>query len=244
MVKRYPENRRERFFSEAELARLGAVLDEAERQQTALPGVTNAVRLLALTGCRLGEIVGLQWENVDFESGALKLPDAKAGARVHPLGAPALQILAGIARVEGSPWVLHGRDPQGSLSHYTVKNAWRRVRKRAELEDARLHDLRHTVGTYAGQTGANAFLVRDKLGHSTVAMAARYVNRDASPLRELSDRVEGRIDGAMRGRPAADVVELRPSNGKRGARRGRHEKAQEARSCPPGIEGSNEAGRE
>jgi integrase len=85
------------------------------------------------------------------------------------------------------------------------------------LEDVRLHDLRHTVGIYAGQTGANAFLVRDKLGHSTIAMASRYVNRDASPLRELSDRVEGRIDAAMRGRPGADVVELRSSNGRFGA---------------------------
>jgi integrase len=217
LVKRYPENRRERFLSEAELERLGAVLDEAESLQTTLPGVTNAIRLLALTGCRLGEIVGLRWEYVDFENVALALPDAKAGARVHPLGAPALQILAEIGRVEGSPWVLHGRDPEGALSHYTVKNAWRRIRRRAELEDARLHDLRHTVGTYAGQTGANAFLVRDKLGHSTVAMAARYVSRDASPLRELSDRVEGRIDAAMRRQPAAEVVELRPSNGKRGA---------------------------
>ena len=59
------------------------------------------------------------------------------------------------------------------------------------LADARLHDLRHSVGTYAAQAGANAFPVRDKLGHKTLAMTGRYVGRDADPLRVLSDTVIG-----------------------------------------------------
>ena len=41
------------------------------------------------------------------------------------------------------------------------------------VKDIRIHDLRHTVGTYSGQTGANAFLIRDKLGHRTLAMTGR-----------------------------------------------------------------------
>ena len=171
---------------------------------------------MALTGCRLGEILGLQWEHVDFEAGALRLPDAKAGARMHPVGAPTLAVLEAIIRAEDCPWVLHGAKSGQPLSPGTIESAWRRIRKSTGLEDVRLHDLRHTVGTYAGQTGANAFLVRDKLGHKTLAMTGRYVNRDADPLRELSDRVEGRIDAALRGRPGAAVVELRPSNGKLG----------------------------
>ena len=70
----------------------------------------------------------------------------------------------------------------------------------------RLHDLRHTVGTFAGQTGANAFLVRDKLGHKTLAMTGRYVNRDAAPLRALSDQVEHRISSALAGRVAQPIA--------------------------------------
>jgi hypothetical protein len=52
------------------------------------------------------------------------------------------------------------------------------------------------VETYAGQTGANSFLMRDKLGHKTTAMTDRYVNCDSSPLRRLSDQVEDRIVAA------------------------------------------------
>ncbi len=57
-----------------------------------------------------------------------------------------------------------------------------------------------------GQTGANAFLVRDALGHRTLAMTGRYVNRDADPLRELADRGIGpyrRRDGGRERRGCA-----------------------------------------
>jgi integrase len=60
------------------------------------------------------------------------------------------------------------------------------------------HDLRHTVGTYAGQTGANAFLVRDLLRHKNLAMTGRYVNRADSPVRTLSDQVGERIAAGWR----------------------------------------------
>ena len=72
-----------------------------------------------------------------------------------------------------------------------------------------MHDLRHTVGTYAGQTGANAFLVRDLLRHKNLAMTGRYVNRADSPVRTLSDQVGERIAAAMAGRPTAEVVALK-----------------------------------
>lgn len=76
------------------------------------------------------------------------------------------------------------------------------------LDDARFHDLRHTVGTYAGQAGANAFLVRDALGHKTLAMTGRYVSRDADPLRQLADRVSGRIAAALDGGKSGEVIPL------------------------------------
>jgi integrase len=66
---------------------------------------------------------------------------------------------------------------------------------------ARIHDLRHTVGTYGGQAGLNAFMVRDLLGHKTLAMTARYVERDTDPLRAAADQVAGRIAEAMGGKP-------------------------------------------
>lgn len=207
-VKKYPQIARERFLSGEELARLGKALDDFERRQLARPSVIRAVRLLALTGCRLGEILNLRWDEVDFENGLLVLSDSKTGACTRVVGAMAQAALASIPRIDGSPWVLPHSDPAKPLPKDKMQRSWRRIRMAAALEDVRLHDLRHTVGTYAGQTNANAFLVRDKLGHKTLAMTGRYVNKDTSPLRELSDRVEARIANAMAGRDGGNLVLL------------------------------------
>jgi hypothetical protein len=72
-----------------------------------------------------------------------------------------------------------------------------------------MHDLQHTVGTYAGQTGANAFLVRDLLRHKNLAMTGRYVNKADSQVRTLSDQVGERIAAALSGRPTTEVVPLK-----------------------------------
>jgi len=91
-----------------------------------------------------------------------------------------------------------------------LEHLLRRLRDRAGLPDARLHDFRHTAGTFAAQTGANAFLVRDYLGHKTLAMTGRYVERAADPVRATADVVAGRVAAAMAGQPA-EVVELKRS---------------------------------
>jgi integrase len=207
-VKRYAEHKRERFYSHDELARLGAVLADSELRAVVPAGAIAAIRLLALSGCRLSEVLSLEWAHVDFANGALRLADAKSGARMVPLGAPALALLSALHR-KGARWVIEGLRPGQPFSMHTLEKIWARVRVKAELGDARMHDLRHTVGTYAGQTGANAFMVRDVLGHKTLAMTGRYVERDASPLRGLMDDVAGRVAGSLDGRKPAEVVSLR-----------------------------------
>ena len=72
-VKRYPEIKRERFLSEAELARFGSVLAKAEIEQTELMDAIDALRLLSLTGCRLNEILSLRWDDIDLETGVLAI---------------------------------------------------------------------------------------------------------------------------------------------------------------------------
>ncbi|MGD9724699.1 MAG: tyrosine-type recombinase/integrase [Pirellulales bacterium] len=85
-LERYVERARDRFYSDDELRSIGRALAEAERTQTGNPGAIIAIRLLALTGCRASEILGLCWAHVDLEAGVLRLPGAKAGARAVPLG--------------------------------------------------------------------------------------------------------------------------------------------------------------
>ncbi len=209
-VQRYKENKRERFLSDAELASIHHVMKTMEERQTIPSVVLNAIRLLALTGCRLGEIRQLRWEDVDIDQSFLLLPDTKTGPRVHVVGVHSIALLSALPRIEGSPWVFCGTDPAAPLRKERLEKAWQKIRAVAGIEDIRLHDLRHTVGTYAGQTGANSYLIRDKLGHKTAAMTDRYVNRNASPLRGLSNEVEDRIAAAAAGSiKCAKVIPIR-----------------------------------
>ncbi len=194
LIKRFPETARTRFLSEDELARVGTALAEVDATSSSSSGVTLTIRLLALTGCRLGEILDLRWEDVDLEKGVLMLPDSKTGAKVVPLGDPAINLLRRSVR-EGIR-VVFGKTATDRLSDSTVESAWRRIRKIAGT-DARLHDFRHTVGTIAGQMGMNAFAVRDLLGHRTLAMTSRYVGQDLNPMRKSADDVSKRIAAAM-----------------------------------------------
>ena len=210
-IKRYNEKSRERFVADSEFCELGRILAKAEQEQTESPHVINAIRLLAFTGCRLSEVLSLKWRDVDLQSGVLNLSDTKTGKRTQVLGTPAISLLAGLPKTPGSVWVFPRRaDTAEHIRVNHVERAWRlRIRKAAGLDDVRLHDLRHTVGTYAGQTGANAFLIRDKLGHASTAMTNRYVNRDDDPLRKLSNQVEGRIASAMAGEEGAEILPLK-----------------------------------
>ena len=217
-VKKFKEAARDRFLSDEEMKRLGVALDELESAHRLAPGVADVVRLLALTGCRLGEVQQLRWEDVDFERSLFVLPASKTGKREHVVGAMTLALLSELLRVEGSPWIFPGvKDQSQCLSQSVIQHAWNgKIRPAAKLEeqdtglpDVHLHDLRHTVGTNAGQTGANAFLIRDKLGHKTTAMTNRYVNKDNNPLVVLSNQVESRAAANLFGSKGGEVIPLK-----------------------------------
>ena len=107
-VKKPPVRKMERFLSEDEIARLAMALD-AEFNRTDNPYPAAAIKLLLLTGARRGEILGLQWQHVDFERQCLRLPDSKTGAKIIYLNAPALEVLAGLPRVSTNPFVIPGK---------------------------------------------------------------------------------------------------------------------------------------
>jgi integrase len=130
-IKKYPEEKRERYLSPAELAVLGEVLSRAEQEGVEDPYAIAAIRLLILTGCRLNEIMTLKWGYVDFEARCLRLPDTKTGARIVHLGAPALDVLSRIERLPDNPWVICGKKPGARRTD--LQPPWQRVRKRATV---------------------------------------------------------------------------------------------------------------
>jgi integrase len=160
-VERYKDAKRERYLSAGELARLGSALREAENEGESRVAIA-AIRLLALTGCRKSEILTLKWDYVDIERSCLRLPDSKTGAKVVPIGAPAVELLASLPRIAGSDYVLPAL--RGSGYFVDVPSAWVRIRGKADLNDVRLHDLRHSFASVGAAGGDSLLIIGGLLG--------------------------------------------------------------------------------
>ena len=173
-VLRYREGMRERFLTEDEYRRIGSALCELEARGGAAARAAAALRLLMLTGCRLGEVLTLRWDDVDRKAGELRLRDAKTGARMVPLTPTASGILTEMGRVPRSPWVFAGSSPDRHLSQLTTY--WHRVRERADVKDVRIHDLRHSFASRALALGESLTMIGRLLGHTDVGSTARYAH--------------------------------------------------------------------
>jgi integrase len=190
-IKKYREEKRERFLSRAELRRVGEVLREMEQERVELPASIAAARLLMLTGCRLGEIMTLQWDHVDIADKALRLPDSKTGAKVVHLGQPAVEVLEKIERVDGNSWVIVGTKSGARLTD--LQPFWQRVRARAGLKDVRIHDLQHTFASTAVASGQGLPMIGKLLGHMQVQTTARYAHLAADPVKQAANHVSAEI---------------------------------------------------
>ena len=190
-VKRFKEDKRERFLSDAEYRRLGSALREIEQDGSETASAIAAIRLLMLTGCRLSEIQKLRWEHVDLETGELRLPDSKTGAKVVHLGEPAIAVLRDIQRQDDNPWVIAGRKEGGHLTD--LQHPWRRIRARAGLDDVRIHDLRHSFASGGLLVGEGLPMIGKLLGHTQVQTTARYAHLANDPVKSAANRIASRI---------------------------------------------------
>ena len=205
-VDKYRESRRERFLSEAELARLGDALRAAEKERSSTPWAIAAIRLLTFTGARLSEILTLRWEYISDQHACLLLPDSKTGRKAVRLNAPAIELLQSLPRLENNPYVICGEKPGQHLVN--LEKPWRRIRNVAELKDVRLHDLRHSFASVAALGGQSLVVIGKMLGHSQPATTARYAHLADDPVKAASDAVGRHIAVAMGGRTSGEIVDL------------------------------------
>ena len=189
-VRKYKMQRRERFLSREEYRRVGRVLREAEENGTIRPAAVAAIRLLMLTGCRSNEIATLRWDDVDRTAGHIRLSDSKTGARMVPLTRAALQVLDGIERTAGNPWVFVGRKRGAHVGK--LYDYWDRLR--GDLSDVRVHDLRHSYASRALALGESLPTIGKLLGHKKVQTTARYAHLARDTEKASAARVAGSIE--------------------------------------------------
>ena len=182
-IERAREDARDRVLTPSELMALAAALNGMNEK---FPAAVASIRFAAVTGLRIGECLAIRWEHVDFESGRLTLPETKTGRRLHDLPAAALDILAGVPRL--NDWVFTTGRP-APITYRTAHVRFGEAAEAAGLPDVRLHDLRRTVMTTAAAAGVGTHVLRDLLGHRTTAMADRYIRAVGNPVRDAREQV-------------------------------------------------------
>ena len=193
-TRRYMMKPKERFLTAGEMARLNTVLI---RDEFWCPNVVAIVRLLMLTGCRMGEIRSLEREWIRGKR--IFLPDSKSGPRTVWLSSAARAVIDSVPRYsEDCPFLFPSRPPARPIDNIGFQ--WTRIRDEAGLPGLRLHDLRHTWASVAAMNGVDMVTIAKLLGHALVETTERYVHLSDQCVTEAADRVSTRLSAALAGK--------------------------------------------
>lgn len=165
---------RVRYLSDEERKRLLTVCKESNH-----PYLYSIVVLALATGMRQGEIFGMRWDDVNLEHGYVILHETKNGERRRiPITGHAKQVLLNLQQQHHIASKLVFPDYKKNLANkpFHIRNAWNNAVKRAELEDFRFHDLRHSAASYLAMNGASPAEIAEVLGHKTLQMVKRYAH--------------------------------------------------------------------
>jgi integrase len=221
-VEHFDEKLRQRYLTGEELQRLGDALREAEtvgipwepdpskkikhapKPENRLTKIDQhaaaALRLLLFTGCRLREILDLRWSEYDAGRGLLFLPDSKTGQKTVVLAAPATAILDALPRI--GVYVIAGESAgtKDEAPRSDLNRPWRAVRKRAGIEDVRIHDLRHSFASVGAGSDLGLPIIGRLLGHTQASTTQRYAHVAVNPAKRAADLIAGKIADAMNGK--------------------------------------------
>ncbi len=198
-------------------AALFRTLAKMENEHRIRSNVADAIRLIALTGARRGEAVGLRWQYVDLKSGLITLPPKahKTGSRtgkprIIGLPAEAQVIIARQPKGEPDDYVFKPSKGEGTLN---IAKPWMDVRKEANFPvNLGLHGLRHSLASHLAMAGASAVELMEAMGHKQVSTTQRYIHFAERARTTLAERAASMAMAGMNeanGKKKADVVPMK-----------------------------------
>jgi integrase len=209
-VWREKDGKRTTRIDERGYQRLGRRLRAAERAGLRWQAI-DAIRLMALTGCRRGEIEGLRRSEIDLAGHALRLGDTKTGASVRPLGQAAIALLTRVLMQGKSVYVFPA--VRGSGKFEGLAKTWRTIAKR-RLPGVTPHTLRHSFASMAEDLGFTLPTIGALLGHASRGVTSGYIHKLDPALSAAADRVSARISAAMDGAGSAtNIIDLAHARG-------------------------------
>lgn len=187
---------RDRRLSESEYRTLGDILRQGCRSNQ-LRIHADILRLIALTGCRRGEIVNLKWSAVDLEGSCLRLADSKEGATVRPVGLPVVEYLEKERPHRTGTYVFPGQDIDNAVGNFP--QSWKKLFKDTPLWDVTPHVLRHSFASMANDLGFTEITIAALIGHAKGSVTSKYVHTLDSTLIMAADTVSGYLKALLEG---------------------------------------------
>jgi integrase len=174
------------------------------------------------TGMRLGELLALQWRDIDWNSKCIQVKRSFRNGRITKpkngkyrrvdMSNQLIMILRellnerkkeGLKAGKGAPVVIVFHTKGKPTSQNTIRNIWKRMLKKAGLRDMRLHDIRHTYASQLLSNGESPVYVKEQLGHSSIQMTVDiYGHLIPSSNREAVNRLDNPHPNAPHLQPA------------------------------------------
>lgn len=179
---------RDRVLSDDEIARL-----LTSCRQSKSPYLFCIVLMSLTTGARQGELLNLEWRHIDFENQLAYLKETKNGRpRSISLADAVVEELKSLYqdRSPTKPLVFASKTAFGRID---IKNAWKEALKRAQIENCRPHDMRHTYCTLASRQGGSNLELATAMGHRTLSMLQRYTHLDVQVTKKFSKHIAEQI---------------------------------------------------
>ena len=182
-----------RFLDDDERTNLLTACKESKN-----PVLYPCVVLALSTGMRQGELMGLNWRDVDLNSGVIILHETKNGERRRvPVSGLALELLrehSKIRRID-TPLLFPSKlKPQQPVE---LKKAWLSALAKAQIDNFHWHDLRHCTASYLAMNGASLAEIAEVLGHKTLSMVKRYAHLSDGHVSNVVASMNRKIFGGV-----------------------------------------------
>jgi len=186
-VQRYKTNVRTRRLSDPELKTMGELILSAY-ESPRFERTAGILHVLLLTGWRLGEVIGLRWEEIDPSARTARLTATKTGRSLRALPERALSVIEAQPRIQGNPYVFTGMRRSGAFGGFP--HQFRDLRNAHGLSrDITAHILRHTFASIAAENGVSEIIIAELLGHSRNTVTSRYTHVADAALLKAAENV-------------------------------------------------------
>lgn len=188
------EQARTRYLLPNEEKRLMSVLAESNT------GLQPIVVMAINTGMRIGELLGLRAEDVDFHRDVIYVRETKTDEdREVPMNNTVRDLLRSfLDKSDQREGGYLFTNPKTGTRYKDIKTAWHTACRRAGIENLRIHDLRHTFGTRAADAGVPLVAVGKVMGHASIQTTMRYAH--------ATDEGKRRAVEALERKPAESVT--------------------------------------